>query len=716
MCFWRASSSSPPVTVHGHTDRLWAAFQQCTFLVFMNWAGMRIFSRLSSWMRASQDGDPELELVDTGSATVALSEDRLPQTSAHRFRVQLMSAVRTCSRMQRANVVRLDPSVQVLLLPTVADDGELAADDIDLAIRQVQSEGRVLSSLTWSALKEARPTFSPSYLEWAAEPDLFEGSIGLVFFLDLEAIAYGMVDVVRQLGFSGHVGDECDVVNVNDGTYHARISVNALVAEALWTAQGPAAVLQHRGQKLVSEFRSFQALHQGLRRHFPDTQFEPYAGALRAIGPDRTVRLDYRHLGAAFRASGVSVDTWLGRVRLDDLVAAKGQPGVLVRSPTYLKAYPDALHHERDGHVLVAVHVEEDGRTRPVLTSDADNPARFDHYDEEAHRQMSFTKFDAHVYIVEGQRQVSPERGPYTPFAIAFVGDATATLMLDPRLLRGALEGLVPSDGRVRVRATSEDVIVVACEDASDALVEATVLRAQQLERALHEDPSDKLHIDQHVQLPSLAAGFFRLVLVDDSFFDTLNEAKAQKATDPGHAALLQGLALQSVGRVEQAIPHFERAARHNNDDGDVLLALGRALLQEGEHDRALPLLESADKNLPSNAEAKNALGLAQYASGNSKRAAMAFESATELNPEEPAFWVNLGRCYFDQDRIDKAKDTVETALGLAPTSPEAHGLMALMCHRSGDELQARHHAREALSEEPDDPTMLALLNVLDDE
>ncbi|MCP4498602.1 MAG: tetratricopeptide repeat protein [Deltaproteobacteria bacterium] len=685
---------------------------------------MRIFSRLSSWMRSPNDAplllnQGDLQRMETGASGHALSPERLPETSANQFRGRLQAAVRTCASLGKAQVYRLDPTVQVLVLPTAADS--LPGEDIDLAIRQIQSEGRLLSSLTWSSLREARPNFSPSYLEWAREPELFEGGIGLVFFLDGESITMGLVEVIRGLGFTAMAADDFESVTVSDGTYHARIGIHAVIAEALWTAVGPASVVQRRGQRLASEFRSFQGLHKGLRRHFPDVQFETYAGRIRAITAEKTYHLDYRHLAAAQRVSGISVDAWLSRVLLQDLIAMSGEPGVLVRSSNYLKAYPDVVHEVQEGHVLIAVRVGDDGRVQPVYRTvgaekeELDPPGRFEHYLDEAERQMSFTRFDAHVFILEDERKVDVEKGMYTPFVACFVGDAVATLVLDPRLLRGALEGLVPSEGRVRAKTIAEDIIVVASVGCSDELIKNALRKAEHLEKLLTDDPSDPLQYDEELQLPALAAGFFRLTLVDETYFDALGEAAQLAVPDPGQAAYFEGVALQCVGRTEKAVACYERAARHLPDDGDVMLALGRALVQVGNHERAVPLLRAAKAVLPEHAEVENAYGLALYAVGKVAEARKAFEQATTLVGDEPAFWVNLGRCLFDQDLLQEAIDATEKAVSLDPISAEAHSLMALLWHREGDVVLARHHARESLSEEPDDPTMMALLTVLDD-
>jgi hypothetical protein len=41
---------------------------------------------------------------------------------------------------------------------------------------------------------------------------------------------------------------------------------------------------------------------------------------------------------------------------------------------------------------------------------------------------------------------------------------------------------------------------------------------------------------------------------------------------------------------------------------------------------------------------------------------------------------------------------------------------MAVLCHRTGERQRALHHAREALSEQPNDETVRELMSLLEEE
>lgn len=677
---------------------------------------MRLFSRLGSWFRADAlpgPGAPE-ELARPKPAEAApwleaepvVLSGGLPATPAEAFRGSLLDALDDAYASGRAGLYRLDPTVQLLVIPPAysgSDEERRLTDDLDNAIQKIHANGRVLSSLTWSALRDARPSFEPSYLEWGgAEPQRFEGEVGLIFFLDIESIAVAMAQAAQQLGFSTRYDPERPTVIVHDGRFEAHVGVHALVAEALWTARGPLSVVRRRARALPGEFRSFLATLGGLARRFPGVRFEVRGGAVSVSGHDVTGAINYRHLAASIRSSGLGVDRWLARVTLEDLLELDGDPALLLRSPSYLKAYPDALSAPDDDHARVAVRYV-DGRAVTVRRRHGDPDDRFSHFVDEATRQLGFRHFRGHTFLIEDDSST----------VTCFVGDGVGSVALYDALARGIIEHLMPPPPRGRVLCPSEDVLLVFPDGASDVLVEEARRRALALERDLFDDRADRLEYARAVDLSCTPAGHFELDLVPTTYFELCDEAARHEVASPAHAHYLRGLALETIGRLDLAAEHLERSLRKDSDDGEAHFALGRVLNALEEHARAVPFLERASESLPHRAEAQNALGLALYLSGSGRAATSAFERAVKLDPTEPAFLVNLGRCYFDEQDYKKAESALERALAIEPGSAEAHASMAMLCHRTGDARRALHHAREVLAEEPDNRAMRGLLKAL---
>jgi len=662
---------------------------------------VRWFSRVGAWLRGGSPSEPfslDAQPIDPG---------RLPATSGAQFRTRLLEAVRASKRTGNAVLQTLDPTVLVLVLPGGERSDAALGDEIDRTLLSVEREGRSLSSLTWSALKDARPPFQPSYHAWAEDlVDAFDGECGLVFFVDVDAIARAITLGAQALGLSPKSGGERPLVIVSDGRYEAHVGVNAVIAEALWSARGPLSVVERRTRALPSELRSFLAVHLALRRRFDRAAIDVDGALLAVRDGKRKLHVDYRHISASARASELPLGVWLQRASLEDLSVGGGEPALLLRSPTFRVAYPDALAEDQGDAALVAVRIGQDDRVTTVRTDAGDATERFEHYRSESRRQISFLRFVAHGFVEEA-----------SGFPIVgLVGDRTASIVLAPELVRGLCEQLFPPPSVLRAIADAEDCLLLTLPECPDDAIERARKKLTALERDLVDDPSDRLTFDAHIELPEGAAGAFTLTLVDDAYFLYREAADDARARAGERGELLQGLALQAIGRVDDAITWFERAVRAHADDGEAHLALGSALSMREAHARALPFLERAVALMPTSADAQNALGLARYVTGHIAEAHTAFEHAVRLEPLDSRYLVNLGRCYADQHLFHKARACLERALRLEPASADAHASMALVCQRTGDVIAARRHAREALAEAPDDATVKRLLAALEDD
>jgi Tfp pilus assembly protein PilF len=678
---------------------------------------MRFLSRISAWLKAGPrtrdivEPRPQ-EALERGVDPALLA--RMPSAPMEPFRSRLLAAVAAAHADERAVLATLDPSVEVLVVPRAdnmssARDRRLSAE-IDEALRRIEAGGRSYSSLTWSALRDARPPFSPPAHEWAAElAHRFEGDAGIIFFVDVEAVAIAMCHAADAQGLTARVDDDAQTVRVSDGRFEAHVGTSALIAEALWTGRGPLSVISRRATNLPSELRSFLSLLRGLERRFEGVRFTVRPEAIVAHRDKGTLSLDYRHLSAAWRATGLSCDGWLARAHIEDLLGDGGDLGVLVRSPAYLRAFPDALAQPGTDHVLVAVRLA-DGAASAVKRRPDDHPERFQHYRDEATRQLPFFSFDGHGFVVEQGTRKGVAR------AVCLVGDKAASVAFHPSLVKGLLEQLVPREPRVRVRSFSEDTVCFASVHASEELLEETKKRAHQLEGDLCPDGSDPLVFDREIDLPEVGHGHFELTLVPEAYFNVRDQAHTRSDLGRGHTDYLRGLSFELLGRPDLAVNAFERAVRASSADGEMNLALGRTLCSLEEHSRAVTFLEKAAGALPEHPEAVNALGVALYRSGDPAHARSAFQRAVKLAPDEVGFLVNLGRTCCDEKLYGEARAALEHALRVEPTSAEAHASMAVLCHRTGERTRALHHAREALAEHPDDETVRELLRMLDEE
>ncbi len=665
---------------------------------------MRWFSRLHSWLRA--------EPGDRASAPQQLTfyPGPLPEVPADNFRRRFLRAVAQSDQNQQVVVVELDPTVRIMVLPT-RDDGEVQSGlgpQIDNAIHGLESGGRVLSSLTWSALRDARPGFSPSFADWAGNlAPLFDGGIGMVFFVDLEGIVEGAVRAAQHYGFTPTYDEDNVRLVVRDERYCAHIGVHALLAEALWTGRGPHAVISRRGRGLPSEFRAFLAFEKSLERRFPDVSFLVENDHILAHEKSGAVsRIDYRHACASIRARGMSIDNWLSRIVLWDLAHQAGDPHLQLKSPVYSRAFDDRMVRDQGPYAVLMARQTESGRTEPVPRFDDEPVDRFAHYEDEAKRQSGFIRYQAHAFVIEDGEG----------FAVGLVGDKIASVALSPHWVAGVLEQLTAHAGDVTVSARSEDALLIRSATLSHDALDGAERFLKALSDDLLDDGSDELSYSVTVTLPVTPAGLFELELVDGDYFRVRFAAEEADGSHPGRAHHLRALAFQSLGRFARAGKAYEKAIRSDRSNGAAFLAYGQMLVERGDAERAEGVLEAATVRLPENAEAQNALGLALSLRGQVAAASSAFESAVRLDPTEAAFLINLGKSYSDGHQYHRAQACLERALSMVPDSAEAHAVMAVVCLRTGDPGGARRHAREALLEAPEDQSVRQLLSALEND
>ncbi len=682
---------------------------------------MRFFSRIGSWLRTR--GATTTTALAPTAATPSLDPEvlaRLPQTPPEAFQRRLLEAL-DASR-QALQVVTLDPTIRMIAMSQREASGGGDDAEIDLALRRVESGTTPLSSLTWSALRDARPPFSPPPSVWGGElAHLLDGDAGLIFFIDVDAVATAVAQAADQLGFATAIEEDGAVVRISDGRFCAVVGTSTVIAEALWTGCGPLTAVMRRVRQVPSELRSFVSLLRGLERRFVGDRFEVVGDHIvvrSAAVPAR--RIDYRHLAAAARASGLAVDSFLRGAGLADLIERDGGNDsdvvMLLRSPAWAKAWPEALSRPHDeGGVVCLARQDPAGRISPIRTAPGDDVERFLFLEREARRQLPFLQLEGHAFVVEQARSTRTMSSP-AGRALAFVGDKAASLLLDAALVRGLCEQLGPVPDAVDVCTVTENIVIVSPINAPATVLEEARHRATRLESDLFDDGADALDINQRMVLPDHGAGIFDLTIVPDEFFQLCEQADDNGDLGRAHADYLRGLAFEALELTDKAVRSFEKAIRARSDDGELHLALGRSLCTLGEHDRAVTVLTRASAALPEHADAHNALGVALYKTGATTRARASFLTAVHLSPDDVSYLVNLARTCCDESLFNEARVVLEHALVIEPASAEAHATMAVLLHRTGQRSLALHHARTALAEQPDDDTVQQLLRMLDDD
>ena len=602
----------------------------------------------------------------------------------------------------------LGPGIFALVLPPpdalrapVEDEPHRAIDDA--LNRLTQRRGNV-ASVTWSALREAAPAFSPDYRRWGARfLSLLESDVGIIFFVDPSAIAREIERAASRFRLRADYDPEESCVLVSDGVYERALALDSAVAEALWTMRGPVVVAAERVTRLPAEFLEYDEMAEALLRRFPGLTLTPQDGAWQAsVGPV-SGRVSYRELVRQQRRAELDPDALLTRTRLSDLFDDGSCVHRKIKAPSFISAYPDTLYRSWGGCIEALARDGQDG-TRYIRRFDDDPRGRYAHLSLMATMARSLHHFTGHMFRAEvGSRQ-----------AICIAGAQAVSLAAEPALVSGVLEAVGSPRHRVRLCSTFEHGLIIADHDLVEEAIEVLGASLRLLAVDLLEDAGDALRLELSMELDDHSSGCCELREVPGTYFELRERAdQAERSGPPGRNAYFRGLCFEILGLPERALEHFTRALRYDRDDGELNLLLGRTLNDTGEFDRATAFLERAVRALPEDADASNSLGVAYQSMGASQEALRAFERAAALSPEDPTILVNLGRAYFDTDRLESARDMLTRALERAPALFEAHASLAMLHFRNGDRDDALEHARVALAERPEDETMRELVALL---
>jgi len=162
------------------------------------------------------------------------------------------------------------------------------------------------------------------------------------------------------------------------------------------------------------------------------------------------------------------------------------------------------------------------------------------------------------------------------------------------------------------------------------------------------------------------------------------------------------GTALTQQGRLQEAISHCEQALRLKPDLAEAHNNLAVALGHTGRMTEAIKHLEQALQIKPDFAEAQNNLGLALDQAGRVQEAIQHFEQALRIKPDYTKAHDNLGLALVQQGRLQGAISPWEQAVRLKPDPAEAHYNLGVALDQAGRAQEAIQHYEQALRIKPD--------------
>jgi tetratricopeptide (TPR) repeat protein len=181
---------------------------------------------------------------------------------------------------------------------------------------------------------------------------------------------------------------------------------------------------------------------------------------------------------------------------------------------------------------------------------------------------------------------------------------------------------------------------------------------------------------------------------------DLLSQA-AGLLSDPADCRCNLGVALASVGRIDDAIAAYRGALALRPQFPEALVNLAAALQQSGQPDQAIECCRQAIAIRPDYPEAHNNLGNALRDTTQLSDAIAAYRQAVALRPTYPEAWNNLGNALAEADFADEAILACNKAIALRPAFPEALSNLANALKKKDRLDEAVAACRRAIALQP---------------
>jgi len=163
------------------------------------------------------------------------------------------------------------------------------------------------------------------------------------------------------------------------------------------------------------------------------------------------------------------------------------------------------------------------------------------------------------------------------------------------------------------------------------------------------------------------------------------------------------GSALQSEGRLDEAIEQYRKAVAIKPDYVPAYSNMGAALLAKGDTAGAIAAYQHSLSVDPGFADAHYNLGNALLHEGDLKGAIIHFRSALQSSPDSVDARTNLGVALLESGQIDAAISDLQTAVNAAPGSAVAHRVLGEAMTEAGRMNDAGEHLHRAVRLAPDD-------------
>jgi protein O-mannosyl-transferase len=162
------------------------------------------------------------------------------------------------------------------------------------------------------------------------------------------------------------------------------------------------------------------------------------------------------------------------------------------------------------------------------------------------------------------------------------------------------------------------------------------------------------------------------------------------------------GAVLRNMGRVDEAIPHFQDALKISPGYAEARFNLGTAFAQKGGLDQAINQYRFGLRSMPGDADAHVNLATVYLQKGDLDEAIGQYQIALQINPGDAARHIALGSLLLQRGRMDEAIAHFQKSLQIKPDDANAQNNLGSVYLQLGRMDDAMVHFQHALQIDPD--------------
>ena len=163
-----------------------------------------------------------------------------------------------------------------------------------------------------------------------------------------------------------------------------------------------------------------------------------------------------------------------------------------------------------------------------------------------------------------------------------------------------------------------------------------------------------------------------------DRLLEDLHRQARLESLDGGDGLFVYGDLLIELGRLKEALHHYERAAAYSTSPRDTHIWVGAALVRGGFHEAADSAFEQASALGPLTADSEAMWGTAMYKMKDFVAASGHFKRATLLDPRHANVYYDYALSLERSGQISEALVEYRKAVKLDPDHPAAARLLRL--------------------------------------